>query len=76
MSFIFMHAAGGFWSGINNLMTGDGSESSGKVTSSRPHIEGLYMYGGVGCGKTMLMDLFVEAAPPDLQVGGTGNWRE
>ncbi len=31
-------------------------------------IKGLYMYGGVGVGKTMLMDLFVEAAPPEFQV--------
>lgn len=34
----------------------------------RPSIKGLYMYGGVGCGKTMLMDLLVAAAPPEFQV--------
>jgi predicted ATPase len=27
------------------------------------------MYGGVGVGKTMLMDLFVETAPTEFQVG-------
>lgn len=26
------------------------------------------MYGGVGCGKTMLMDIFVKAAPPEFRV--------
>jgi len=25
--------------------------------------KGLYLYGGVGCGKTMLMDLFYDACP-------------
>lgn len=29
---------------------------------------GLYMHGGVGCGKTMLMDVFVRACPPEFQV--------
>ncbi|KAF5836722.1 AFG1-like ATPase-domain-containing protein, partial [Dunaliella salina] len=59
-------SGGGFWSGINSLMKG-----SRDSPSDRPHIQGLYMYGGVGCGKTMLMDLFVEAAPPELQVKRT-----
>ena len=30
------------------------------------------MYGGVGCGKTMLMDIFVESAKPEFQVGAKG----
>lgn len=38
----------------------------------RSQVKGLYMYGGVGCGKTMLMDLFVRAAPREFQVGGGG----
>ncbi|PYI12045.1 ATPase [Aspergillus sclerotiicarbonarius CBS 121057] len=28
--------------------------------------QGLYMYGDVGCGKTMLMDLFYETLPPNI----------
>ncbi len=27
------------------------------------------MFGGVGCGKTMLMDVFVKACPQEFQVG-------
>lgn len=30
--------------------------------------QGLYMYGGVGVGKTMLMDLLVTAAAPEFKV--------
>ena len=32
--------------------------------SSVPH--GIYLYGDVGCGKTMLMDLFYQTIPPHL----------
>ncbi|KAF8055927.1 Afg1l [Scenedesmus sp. PABB004] len=37
----------------------------------RAPARGLYMYGGVGCGKTMLMDLLVAAAPKEFQVTRT-----
>ena len=32
-------------------------------------LQGLYMYGGVGVGKTMLMDLLAHSAPSSFQVG-------
>ena len=31
-------------------------------------LQGLYMWGGVGVGKTMLMDLFAQAAPGQFKV--------
>jgi hypothetical protein len=66
-------SSGGFWSGISSFIQGrgdgEGGEGRGGASSSWPHLQGLYMYGGVGVGKTMLMDLFVETAPKEFQVG-------
>jgi AFG1-like ATPase len=39
-----------------------------KPASQRKAPQGLYMFGGVGVGKTMLMDLLVTAAPPESKV--------
>jgi predicted ATPase len=39
-----------------------------KPASQRKAPQGLYMYGGVGVGKTLLMDLLVTAAPPEFKV--------
>ena len=62
--------AGGWWSG---LMGGGGANAhphSGHAHGLHPAVLGLYMFGGVGCGKTMLMDMFVSTAPPEFKVGG------
>ena len=37
---------------------------------SDPSIAGMYIYGDVGCGKTMLMDLFYECLDRNNRVGG------
>ncbi|EPS30755.1 hypothetical protein PDE_05707 [Penicillium oxalicum 114-2] len=39
--------------------------SSGGAHQDLP--KGLYMYGDVGCGKTMLMDLFYDTLPPNIK---------
>lgn len=43
---------GGFWSRITS-----------KKRAVPPHTQGIYMHGGVGRGKSMLMDLFFETLP-------------
>lgn len=50
------------------IKSGAGLHGS-KVSGTRSNVPGLYMYGGVGCGKTMLMDLLVASAPKEFQVG-------
>jgi hypothetical protein len=62
-------------------MGGGGTKAhphSGHAHGLHPAIPGLYMFGGVGCGKTMLMDMFVSTVPPEFKVGGgstTGHCR-
>ena len=51
---------------LSGLLQGNGA--GGPTHSLGPAVRGLYMYGGVGCGKTMLMDLFVESCPPEFKV--------
>ncbi|KAJ6161306.1 hypothetical protein N7470_004702 [Penicillium chermesinum] len=46
---------------------GGGAKTAPKSNIPENLPKGLYMYGDVGCGKTMLMDLFFETLPPNIQ---------
>lgn len=37
-------------------------------TNSNEQVHGLYLHGGVGTGKTMLMDLFVYSSPKEFKI--------
>jgi predicted ATPase len=51
------------------IKSGSGLHGAAGEGSANPQaVRGLYMYGGVGCGKTMLMDLLVASAPREFQV--------
>lgn len=59
----------GWWTKLTSLV--HGAEGDGGINIRRRSAPvGLYMYGGVGCGKTMLMDLLVDAALPEFKVRG------
>jgi len=72
---------GGGW--LSSLFGGGGGDGEGgapspsspsSFTAAPPGVpRGLYMHGGVGTGKTMLMDLFVEAVGGVAPVSG---WRK
>ncbi len=70
----------GWWSRFTRALNGGGGvgdEAGRGGYGGRPPIpRGLYMFGGVGCGKTMLMDLLVESVPREFKVwvgcGGGG----
>lgn len=70
-------ASSGWWSRFTQALNGTGgaAQEVGHGGGGRPPIpRGLYMFGGVGCGKTMLMDLLVESVPREFKVcvGGGG----
>ncbi|KAI4128970.1 MAG: hypothetical protein LQ347_003956, partial [Umbilicaria vellea] len=52
------------WSLASLLGRGPLKKSSTKIPPNLP--KGLYMYGDVGSGKTMLMDMFYETLPPNI----------
>lgn len=52
---------------LSGLFGGGSHAAAAPQLAARPTPRGLYMYGGVGVGKTMLMDLLVQSAPPEFQ---------
>ncbi|CAI7658341.1 unnamed protein product [Penicillium glandicola] len=46
---------------------GGGAKKKAKSAIPDNLPKGLYMYGDVGCGKTMLMDLFFDTLPPNIK---------
>lgn len=56
------------WWRFKSLLDGIRSSPTNEDTVVDPQIKGLYMYGGVGCGKTMLMDLFAACSPTQFMV--------
>lgn len=45
--------------------TGDKNKKKQTIPESLP--KGIYMYGDVGSGKTMMMDLFFDTLPPNIK---------
>eukprot|EP00899_Mesostigma_viride_P023326 jgi/Mesvir1/4178/Mv08894-RA.1 len=53
------------WQNLGQMLSGGGRSSGGRWrgASSHPDGRGVYLYGGTGCGKTMMMDLFYSCCP-------------
>ncbi len=52
-----------FMNQVSNFFS---SQSSVSSLLSKPHIEGVYLHGGVGCGKTFCMNLFFDSLPQHI----------
>jgi protein AFG1 len=50
---------------LGSLFGRKSAKTESKIPEDLP--KGLYMYGDVGCGKTMLMDLFYETLPANIE---------
>jgi predicted ATPase len=56
--------SGGFFSLLRNFAPKTPKSALPPIPDSLP--KGLYMYGDVGSGKTMLMDMFYDTLPPNI----------
>lgn len=52
---------------FGSLFSRRGNTKAAKSAVPENLPKGLYMYGDVGCGKTMLMDLFFDTLPPNIK---------
>jgi predicted ATPase len=59
------------FSELSTLIKSGAGLHGGALSGQQKRVQGLYMFGGVGCGKTMLMDLLVASAPKEFQVSGS-----
>lgn len=53
-----------FWESIFGRRDAKSEKQQTNIPENLP--KGLYMYGDVGCGKTMLMDLFYDTMPANI----------
>ena len=52
---------------FSQIFGGSASEPGPEAVPASPQLKGVYLWGGVGCGKTYIMDLFYDAAPLELK---------
>ena len=59
---------------FSNLFHDDDIQQLGRQFSTRNLPKGIYLHGGVGCGKTFCMNLFYDSLPfPVCEIGVTRN---
>jgi len=56
-------ASSGFWGRLFTSSNAVGYNGTSKIYPLPPDIKGVYIHGGVGCGKTHLMNIFYNETP-------------